>query len=204
MNLRPGEIVTISNYSGINPFKSIVYKIEDNYVLIKLTKEFAVYNLFINDDIEITYEINENLYICKSVITDIYPLDGVVKISIVENIKLSNKRVSQRYLADILVEILQKNSERKTAYVKNISMTGIALKSDQEYNEGNKLDIGFIIGRQEIFIQSEIVWKVKTEYGYEYGLRFMDKSEALQDQIGELIEEIKNKNIVRETALRSL
>ncbi|MCX7923606.1 MAG: PilZ domain-containing protein [Clostridia bacterium] len=172
MNPKSGEIVSVSHYSKVNPFKSILIDVSYDSLVLKLTKDFIEYNFLENDPIVLGYEVNSEIYICECLIEEIYPKNSTVKLKI-DNIQLvANQRLFERFPVSFYAHIRFKNSrKRNIAFVKNLSLSGMSVISKADISEDKEVIVDLYIDDIIITLESETVFRIENNHGFEYGLK---------------------------------
>lgn len=172
MILRVGEVVLVSHYSGMHPFKGVITEVvSNNDVTFKLPKELSITNINEGDPIVIVYEQNSGIYFCECTILNITQEDRNVRIKI-DNIDIiSDQRVIERFPTSIYVEIKIKGSKKRDiGLMKNISSKGMAVISKMELNEGDAVEFDICVEDTVVLLNANVIWKIQGVYNFEYGL----------------------------------
>lgn len=177
MNLKVGEVVTLKHYSGKQINKGVISYVHDNYYVIKPDKDFLIFNYFDNDPIVMGFEHDNIVNICESTISGIDYQQNTFSILVNNVITITDRRITQRFPVSLCAYILDKE-EKNFAYIRNMSLDGLSLCSKIEYEEGQNIRINTTIEDKNLDFEATIVWKTKSNYGFEYGLEFsnMDKN----------------------------
>lgn len=176
MRLKEGEIVSVSHYSKGNPFKTVVYLVDEDEITLKLTTEFSKYVIFEGDPIVVGFQSENNVYISECIIEKIHPGEGCVKVKAENTEFITDKRVYERFPVSLYAEARGENiKKRSVAYVKNISLEGLSVVSREEINEGQEIDFDIYIDGRVIVVTGVITRKTKNANNNEYGMKIIYK-----------------------------
>lgn len=192
MDIKAGAVITISHYSGVNPFKSILLEIKGEQAVVKLTKEFAVMNFLEGDPVVFGYEQDDKVYIYGCNIKSLDLKQSTITLEI-DNVDFrENKRQSERFPVSLYADIKTQHSNKKhLATIKDISKFGLLIYSKADIPEGTTLEIDIYTDKNMIFLKANVVRKVKQENYFEYGLNIVYQDNATMSFMENFIERLK-------------
>jgi hypothetical protein len=171
MDTKDIEFVSVRHFSGKNNFKCIVINYEDNLITLKLTKEFAILNLFESDPIVFGYEKDNTTYLCEGIILDVIPRNNSLVIKIESIQAINEKRLSERYPVSLYAEIKVNGSKKRDiAVIRNVSLSGVCLRSKTEFQQGDILDFDAYINNIVMPLRGTVIWKIQISLHFEYGI----------------------------------
>ena len=171
MEIKIGDIIAFKHYQGMQSYFGLVCQINERTITIKPFKEPFPYSFFEGDPIAVTCKINDEIYFCECMIGDINIKELLIDLRM-EGIKSNHdQRLCDRFPVSLYADI--KDRGRKSlAYVKNISIGGVAVVSKWELTIGQDVDIDILLGKNFINLKGVVVRKASTQNYFEYGLRF--------------------------------
>ncbi len=171
MELRAGNIVSISHYSENIPFQSAVIEVLDNEVLLNLPKKFSIYNLFEDDPVVMGFQIGLDIYAAECSIRLINPKDNSVALRIQNVEQIREKRIFERFPVSLYADMKPEVGERKVAYVRNLSLEGLSIISRSEFLEGDDIAFDTYIDNRVIRLMGTVMWKEKSPGNFQYGIK---------------------------------
>lgn len=187
------DVIVVRHYSGINPFKSVVTKIEENKITVKLTKEFATFNFLVGDPVVLGYEVNEMVSLVGCTINEIDIKKNCITFDIDKIEEEKQKRKYERYIVSLYADLVNDRNERSTAIIKDISLSGIRLFSRLEHNIGEKISLHLYIDSKILVLNSKILRKIQKEENIEYGVSInYDKDEKNKKEMIKYINKLKD------------
>lgn len=174
MNFKTGEVVYISHYSRNQASETVILEAPENYLKIKLTKDFAAFDMLKGDPVIIGYGYDGEACICECFIIEVNPGGSNITLEIKDCIPLSDKRLSENYPVSIYSDIKIKDSKKRyAAIVKNMNLTGMNVYLKQEMGEGEEIEIDVYLDKRVVSLRAAIIWKAPACGYTEYGLKII-------------------------------
>ncbi|MFZ5990100.1 MAG: PilZ domain-containing protein [Bacillota bacterium] len=172
--VKPGDIISIRHYSGINPFNSIVVDIDGDAIRVKLTKDFAIMNFLEGDPVVFGIETNGQIHMIGCNITKIDSKEEVVEVVIDKVDTGSDQRRHERFPVSLYADIRTKFSKKKhLAAIKDISYYGMLVYSKSDFTLGEQIEIDIYMEKKMVFLKGDIVRKTESPHYTQYGLRIV-------------------------------
>ena len=199
------EVVSIKHYSGPASIKCIVLENTEEYIQIKLTKEFAVFNFFEGDPIVLGYEIGSDIFIGEGSILLINSRNNAIKIQVPDVRMITDKRLAERFPVSIYADIKdQRTKKREVVIIKDISLQGMGMMSKVEFSEDDIIEFDAYFGQLVVPLKACILRKQKIADTYHYGTQtiyndFNSKNtiklnlQIIKDNMEKMMKELKNK-----------
>jgi len=204
MKLEAGAAVSVRHYSGIRPFKSIVNEVKEDAVTLKLTREFTAAGISEGDPITVGYALEREISICSCTVVSINSKAGAIGLKIDSADTLMDKRILDRFPVSLYAEVrLKDSSKRNTITIKNLSIGGMQISSQNEFTEGQDIEINAFLDKNVVTLKAEIVWKTKNFSRFDYGLKTLYTNyntrnyiklylQVLRDDEERIVKEINN------------
>ncbi|KNY30394.1 PilZ domain-containing protein [Pseudobacteroides cellulosolvens] len=196
MFIKPGEIISISHHS-INILRSEVVDVQDHesggqVLAIHIMKEFADCMLFEGDTVAIAFRSGDNIYTTSCHIINI-DIDKNVMQLVVENEEyVINHRAFERFPVSLYSSVVLRNSKSEfAAVVKNISFSGLLICSKMEIESKQNIDLKLYLSNIPVNLTAEVVWSMKNEYTFDYGLRIIHMEYSHQNVLRKYLENLK-------------
>lgn len=172
--IKPGDIVSISHYSGLSPFKSVVVDVRGDTVLLRLTKEFAIMNFLEGDPVVFGIEKGEDVLMGGCNITGLSPRENMVELK-VENLEVgTERRQCERYPVSLYADVKTRNCKKKQlAIIKNISCYGMLIYSKGDFLAGEQLEVDIYMDKTVVHLKTNITRKEQGRHYFEYGLEIL-------------------------------
>lgn len=175
---KPGDVVSVRHYSGVNPFKCLVIDETEDSLKMKLTKELAIVNFLEGDPAVIGVEkendefIKNNVQIIGCTIKNIYKKDGIVEVCVDKIESEASQRKHERFPVSIYADVRIKRDRKKyLVVIKDISYYGMLVFSKSEFSVGDELDLDIYMEKNMVFLKCEVLRKVVEPVYNRYGLR---------------------------------
>lgn len=171
MGIKIDDVVSVSHYSVTKPFISYIHYIDNETVILKLTRDFAANNLLEGDPVVIGYESENDIHLLGCDILSIDIKNSTMKLQIDKTESDANKRTHKRFPVSLYADIVNLDTRKKSvAIIKDISIYGMLIFSKTDYIENQRLELDLYLDKNVIFLKSYIARKAnKTNY-FEYGL----------------------------------
>lgn len=196
MFIKPGEIITISHRS-INIIKTEVVDVQDHEsggqaITIKIMKEFTHCMLFEGDMVAIAFKSDDNIYTTSCHIVNI-DIDKNVMQLVVENDEyVINNRAFERFPVSLYSSVMLRYDKSEfAAIVKNISFGGLLICTKMEFGKKQNMDVKLYLDNVQVNLMAEVVWSMKNEYTFDYGLRIIHMKYDEQNVLRKYLEELK-------------
>ncbi|MFZ5987494.1 MAG: PilZ domain-containing protein [Bacillota bacterium] len=181
--MKVGEVVSIRHYSCKTSFKSVVLQANNELLVVKLTKDFAVLNFLEGDPVVLGFEEDSEIYIASCNVIGIDPDGSYIKLG-VEGIKsLKDQREHERFPVSFYANIKSDDSNKTyIATVKNMSFDGLLINSNVDfplkknievcvYPTFQEIKIDEAVDKTVIHLKADIVRKETLQRHFEYGLK---------------------------------
>lgn len=173
-DIEVGQYVIISHYSNKElSINSIISKIKEDSLELKITKDFVINNYFESDPVVIGFETKKRIYICEGEIKSININNKIFEVKINALDDVENQRQSQRFPVSIYVEVRhEKYKGSLKAVVKDISVEGMNIITNFEFEKGDKINLEWFLDNEVLTIESEIMWKKQLKQDkFNYGIK---------------------------------
>lgn len=171
MNLKAGDVISVRHYSGLAPFKSIIINTDDEKIILRLTKEFAIMNFLAGDPVVLGYESEEEVKIFGCNILDINIRENTLYLQVDSIDSESNRRQYERYPVSLYADIKLRNGGKKfLATIKDMSYYGMLIYSKADLNISELLEVAIYMEKSTVFFNTNIVRKAERPNYFEYGL----------------------------------
>ncbi|MCX8129248.1 MAG: PilZ domain-containing protein [Clostridia bacterium] len=202
VHLKAGDIVSIRHYSGINPFKSVVLDANEDILLVRLTKDFALMNFLEGDPIVFGYELEGQIFVYGGNISCINNNESIVELNVDKVEEGAEKRQYERYPVSLYADMRERVSRKKyLATIKDISYYGIKIYSKSDIELKQELEIDIYMDKNMLFLKATVLRKNMLGKFFEYGMgiHYEDTNSinAMKEYIKRLINE-------QEEAIRKL
>ncbi len=196
MFIKPGDIISIRHHS-VNIVKTKVIDEKDHEsggqaITIKIVKEFAHCMLFEGDMLAIALKCNNNIYntSCHIVNIDIDKNDMQL---VVENDEyIINNRAFERFPVSLYSSVMLRDDMSEfAAIVKNISFGGLLICTKMEFGTKRNIDLKLYLDNNQVNLTAEVVWSMKNEYTFDYGLRIIHMKYEQQNVLRKYLEKLK-------------
>ncbi|MDP4092163.1 MAG: PilZ domain-containing protein [Bacillota bacterium] len=172
MQIKPGYVVSLNYYSSMSPLSSLVTEVKDNLITLKLTKDFAAYNLFEDEPVTMGYEDEGSIYLSSCIITSINPGSRTVTVEADNFDVITDKRINQRFPVSLYAYMKSNStSGNPILIVKNISVEGFKVISKDDIDIDNDFDMELSIGNTILPVRVKVIWKFQHDQNFEYGFK---------------------------------
>lgn len=200
--LKPGDAISISHYSGISPFKSIILGLDSETIDLRLTKDFAVMNFLEGDPVVLGFEDEKDVYIFGCNVQTIKSREAVVVLKVDKIDKGAEKREYERYPVSLYADLrLRDNRKKHIATIKDISYYGMLVYSKADLPVNEQLEVDIYMDKKMVFLRANIVRKVQKAHYMEYGLGIMYED---SNSLNFMKDYIKRLMLEQEQAIRKM
>lgn len=195
---KPGDVVSVRHYSGVNPFKSVVVDATEDFLKMKLTKELSIVNFLEGDPAVVGIEkendehVKSNIQIIGCTITNIFKKDGIVEVCLDKLESEADQRRHERFPVSIYADVRIKMDRKKyLAIIKDISYYGMLIFSKSEFSVGDELDFDIYMENTMAFLKCEVLRKVVDPVYNKYGLRVIYEDVNSMNFVKEYLKRLK-------------
>ena len=186
MGLAEGSVITMRHYSMINVFDSIVSKIIDDRIIVKLPKECRKATFLEGDPLVTAYELDEKAVIKGARIVDYNKVESLLTYREDVPDEGSRLRSYDRFPVSLYADYRVAGTAGNRKYyalVKDISDYGLMLYAKEENYKGHKLNLDIYLARDILSLTAEIVRKADHNGYFEYGLKIRHNGPLVFNQI---------------------
>jgi len=133
-----------------------------------------IFNLPLDHPISIIYSDENKIKFYSTRILRFDPKELKVILKIDSKESFSERRKHIRYMVNFIGRVI--NKENESIKIINTSLRGIRIKSQNEYNYKDQIEITTKINEVKINFSGIIMTKLKTSSGYEYGIKLIKVS----------------------------
>lgn len=205
---KPGDIVSVRHYSGVNPFKSVVVDADGDYLKLKLSKELCIVNFLEGDPAVIGIEqenddpAKSNVQMLGCTITNIFKKDGIIEVFIDQLEEEANQRRHERFPVSIYADVrLRMDRKKHLAIIKDISYYGMLILCKSEFSVGDELDFDIYMENTMAFLKCEVIRKVVDPVYNKYGLRVIYEDINSMNFVKEYLRRLKE---AQEDSMRNI
>lgn len=171
MELNVGDIVAIRHYSTVNPFTTVILKIEDNFITIKLTKDFAMNSLFEGEPLVIGYSSENKVFLLSCDIETIDIVNSTAVLKPDNDETFVNLRRHERFPISLYADVLTLDSRKKhVVIIKDLSQYGMLIYSKSDFQLNEFVEINVFTEKDVVFIKGSIMRKIEGPNYKKYGL----------------------------------
>lgn len=190
--IKPGVIVFVRHYSGLNPFKSIVLDIHDDTIKIRLTKDFAILNFLEGDPVVFGIETEGQVHIIGCNITKIDSKDETVEVAVDKVDSGADQRRYERFPVSLYADARTKLSKKKhLVVIKDISYYGMFIYCKSDFFTGDQIEIDIYMEKKMMFLKGEVVRKIESTHYNKYGLRIIYEDVNAMNYMKEYLRRLK-------------
>lgn len=198
MDIEPGFTVTVRHYALLNVFRSTVLEVNDDQIVLMLTKEASDAGFLVGDPLVVAYKINNNLKIVGGRITGLDSGQELLKFKLDALETEAEKRLYERYPLSYYADFRILDTGKKGhALVKDISNYGILILSKEDISKEQKLDIDIYLLRDILSLKAVIVRKQEGAGYFEYGLTMLYNGARVYNRVVNYIKKFQNELAVQ-------
>lgn len=206
MELKKYDLISISYCRNDNLFNTVILSIDENeeQFTIRLTKDFSNSRILKDSAIVCGIEKTKEVYLYGCIVENINFMNNEVVLRIYRVTNSRNKRGYERFPVSMYADFSYKK-KRFTAYIKDISYSGIGLFINHEFSLDEKLELRIHVKTTKIL---KIVGTIKRKLPknvadrlFEYGLEIEYKNIGEMNAMKKLLEQIREE---RENLIRKL
>ncbi len=199
---KAGDIISVRHYSGISPFKSIILEANENSVLVKLTKEFAIMNFLEGDPVVFGTEKGDRVIIVGCNIGEIRPKEDIIELKIDKVEEDAQKRQWERFPVSLFADVRSRDSRKKqVATIKDISHYGMLIYSKADYPVNEQVEVDIYMDKSMVFLKANIARKAERKHYFEYGVGILYEDSSSLNFMKEYIKRLMQE---QEEAIRKL
>lgn len=173
MKLKPGDIVSVAHYSESIPFQSVVVEVLEDEVLLNLPNKFSAYNLSEDDPAVLGFQDGLDIFAAECSIRTINVKKRTVTLKIENTEYIKEKRIFERFPVSLYADMIPQNGTKRAAYVRNISLDGLSVVSQDELSVGDKIVFDTYIDNRILKLPGTVMWKMKSSKNFQYGIETM-------------------------------
>jgi len=166
--LEAGDILHVL-YGNIR-FCTMVLDYYDEYIIIKLTNDFAKHNILQDDFIICGIEKDDIAQTYGCIVFNIEPEKGKLMLKVDNQYSNSNRRIDERYNVSLYGEIIINHMFTYIGTIKDISHSGLAFLTNQKLPLSDNINVFIFDDNFEINLKGLIVRRLKRKVLYEYGI----------------------------------
>ncbi|MGE5328600.1 MAG: PilZ domain-containing protein [Deltaproteobacteria bacterium] len=174
---------------------NVIYKIFNDIIQIELTQDYINKLIMQGNQVKCKVTTSETEYVIDGIVENIEIDDSrIISIKVLNINRFENARQNNRYDAYIISKITVNRETAIFSIVTSLSNSGISVlsKSELELNSDAFVEL-FIDSGNTIRFYGNIIRKLLTENGYEYGIKFKQLDQENQDMLVNVISEFKSK-----------
>lgn len=194
--IQSGDTIYTQCHSYDEWIPNVIVNTGDNLIKINLIDYYFKKGVMVGSFISVRYSFSEHEYVLEGEVTDIDVYDTyTISIFINNTTVYQNRRKHFRYYSRLGSNLKSSINDKGTySILTNISYSGLAIISKAHHNIGDEVFIDLFQSSENIIpVSAQIVRKKALNYGYEYGVSFIDLSEDIKEQIKILISNLKSK-----------
>ncbi|TYQ15325.1 UNVERIFIED_CONTAM: PilZ domain-containing protein [Acetivibrio alkalicellulosi] len=197
MFIKTGDVISISHNSNSLQIKSIVINVEreisDDVLSVKVNNYDFFKIGFLEEDLAVIgLEKDKKIYITNCRVVGLDPRQGILKLLVDSEEFIINNRAHERYPVSLYADVENKRTKEKlVCIIKNISYNGLLLSSRQDISKEDMLNITIYSEDTDIFLGAKIMWTMKKEPYYDYGLKITYIDYKSQILLKNYIEKLK-------------
>lgn len=180
--MKNGDIVNVSHYSIRNPFKSLIVNFDEKVLVLKLTRDFAIYNCMEGDPVVVSFSESKEMQLCECTISEVNPRSNSIVLTINGYKVMPDLRTSERYPVSIYSDIRYEKS-RVSAVINNLSIEGMSFRTKADLSESSIVGMDVILNNHMLSLTIQIVRKTPFEFGFEYGSRIIYDNNSSKNTI---------------------
>ena len=199
MDLKGGEVVSLTHYSGNHMLMGVIYHASGDFLAVIPLQQYSLFNFFAEDPIVLGYKINNEINLCECVIHNVDLAEHHIGLTINDICSGSNQRLFERFPVSIYADV-QDNNGVSVAFVKNLSIGGAGVITRHDFAIGVAMDIRLYINQLIIPLKAQVIWRAPDKSYLNYGLKFIyshDESKILITSYIQALSEEHEKNIKR-------
>ena len=206
--MKAGEIVSIRHYSAKAWFKSVVLLVDNKFIIVKLTKDFAVLNFLKGDPVVLGFEDNGEIHVAGCSVSSLDPDGSYVKLAVESCKSIKEQRDFERFPVSFYTQIRSCDDSDKVyiGTVKNMSCEGMLMISSADLERKKPLEITIYPTFQEvkiddaldktiIYLRTEIARKIPIGNRYEYALKITNIDAHSQNMLRLYLQNLKSMQI---------
>lgn len=195
LDLKIEDKVTLSHHSGFHPFTAVMAEMGVNSMVLKLTKEFALYNFYADDPVVVGLISGDQPYICQCNIVDVHPKNYSLKLNIEYVGLLRDNEIMKRLPASLYLDIKDSELKKKsTAVAKNINLDGMTVKTKSEFEVTDKVVLDLYLDKNVVSLNAEVISKNGGALSQEYGLAVMFRDPSTRKALKVYMELIRDEH----------
>ncbi len=176
---------------------SIVYKVSSNLIMIELTQDYIKSLILPGDRVKCKFSNSGTEFLLEGLI-DRIDIEGPLKlltISVTGINKFENIRSSHRYDTHMISKLTFGQITQLFGIVTNVSSAGISILCKSELPMDSVVHVEVFVDSGNILrFDGQIVRKLESENGFEFGIRFADLDEESLVLLNDILEELKAKD----------
>lgn len=141
--------------------------------IIKLSPLSGKVDMFMDHDpVVILHNDQKQLHTMPADVAEINKSLGQVTFVHPEKHVEDERRIFERYPVSLIVSARRKYSSKRLHLIaKNISLYGMCVVSESEFDSNELIDIDLITDKNMFYFSGMVVWKAPLGKGFEYGLQ---------------------------------
>lgn len=176
-HIKVNDVISICHYSGLSPFKCIVLEAGSDFLIVNVTKDFAVKSFNEGDPVIFGIENMGEMMIYGGSISQVRAKDNIIHIEIDKPEPGSENRQVERYPVSMCADIrTKKDNKKQLAAIKDISYYGILIFTKVDIDEGETIEVDIYMEKSMIFLKAVVNRKrIKANYiEYGVGIKYED------------------------------
>jgi Tfp pilus assembly protein PilZ len=190
MELRGGEVVSLTHYSGDHILMGVIYHASGDFLEVIPLHQYSIFNFFAEDPIVLGYKINNEINRCECVIRKVDLAEHHIGLTINDICSGSNQRFFERFPVSINADI-QDNGEVSVAFVKNLSIGGTSVIAQHDFAVGAEIGFNLYFNKIVVPVNAQVIWRRPDKNHLTYGLKFIYASNESKAMITNYIQNLK-------------
>ncbi|MCX7711373.1 MAG: PilZ domain-containing protein [Clostridia bacterium] len=189
--IKPGDIVAINHYSGINPYKSVVLDVQPEFMKVKLAKEFAVMSFIVGDPAVVGIQKSDGIALKGCNVLGLKTKEDTIELKIDKLETGAENRQWERYPVSIYTDIRTRECKKKQiGIIKDMSYYGMMIYSKADLPVNEQLEVDVYMDKHIVFLKTNIARKIQSEHYFQYGLSIVYEDSSSLNYMKDYIKRI--------------